>query len=132
MRVRYARRTMHPRSSIRGSALFTIAAVALGGAIACGKSTEQIGTLRVETVEIVDDKGATKVNVGERMKQLEQRVKTLEAALDKLQAEKHTVPTTTVQATAAAIPLPVPAAPSGRPASPVATGKPNKLDQLGF
>lgn len=82
----------------------------------CGKSTEQIGTLRVESVEIVDDKGNAKMNVADRINGLDQRVQKLEAALDKVREEQRAVPAVTVVAPSVTAP---PAVASVAPVVPV-------------
>ena len=63
--------------------VLTLAGV--GGVTACGGggTQERLDTLRAEHVEIIDDKGVVKMDVEKQVHALEERIKTLEAALER-------------------------------------------------
>jgi hypothetical protein len=56
-----------------------------------GGIKESVDTLRAQHLEIVDTKGATQMDVGDRIRALEERVQKLEAELAKRDAEPRTI-----------------------------------------
>jgi hypothetical protein len=103
--------------------------VALGALASCQGITQSVETLRAERVEIVDDKGAVKVEVAAKLASLEARVQKLEAALAAQSAAK--VPSEGAAGAAGALPAPNAAPPGAFPARSAAPSAPSAHSRPG-
>lgn len=74
-----------PSSRVIAALTCVVTLAGVGGIAACGGggTQERLDTLRAEHVEIIDDKGVVKMDVEKQVHALEDRIKTLEAALER-------------------------------------------------
>lgn len=75
-----------PSRAAVGAALTCVLTLAgVAGIAACGGGgiQERVDSFRAEHVEIIDDRGVVKMDVEKQVRALEERIKTLEAALER-------------------------------------------------